>query len=130
MTALPITDHHPDFTPNPELYPFESRWFESSVGRIHYLDEGVGRPILLMHGSEDDVVPVLASTEMKRVYDENDLVAEFELFEGEGHGFDGEAAIRSSDKAKAWFDRWLLADTPHGRSAETVESTPEPGEDP
>ncbi len=29
-----------DFTPDPELYPFESRWFDSSHGRVHYIDEG------------------------------------------------------------------------------------------
>lgn len=42
-----------DFTPDPELYPFESRWFESSVGSVHYIDEGEGRPIVLMHGNPD-----------------------------------------------------------------------------
>ncbi|MEM7326455.1 MAG: alpha/beta fold hydrolase [Actinomycetota bacterium] len=41
------------FTPDPELYPFRSHWFDSSVGRIHYLDEGDGRPLLLMHGNPD-----------------------------------------------------------------------------
>lgn len=41
----------PDFRPSPKLYPFESRWFESSVGRVHYIDEGEGRPILFMHGN-------------------------------------------------------------------------------
>jgi haloalkane dehalogenase len=40
-----------DFTPDPELYPFESRWFDSSRGRIHYIDEGDGPPILLCHGN-------------------------------------------------------------------------------
>lgn len=40
-----------DFVPDPTLYPFESRWFESSVGRLHYIDEGVGRPVLMCHGS-------------------------------------------------------------------------------
>jgi haloalkane dehalogenase len=39
------------FTPSPELYPFESRWFESSAGRVHYVDEGQGRPILMCHGN-------------------------------------------------------------------------------
>src|SRR5919199_5520644 len=39
------------FTPSPELYPFESRWFESSAGRVHYIDEGGGRPILMLHGN-------------------------------------------------------------------------------
>lgn len=40
-----------DFTPDPQLYPFESRWFDSSRGRIHYVDEGTGPPILLCHGN-------------------------------------------------------------------------------
>jgi haloalkane dehalogenase len=42
-----------DFEPSPELFPFESRWFESSVGPIHYIDEGSGRPLLLFHGNPD-----------------------------------------------------------------------------
>jgi len=41
------------FVPDPELFPFESKWFESSVGRVHYIDEGHGRPLLLMHGNPD-----------------------------------------------------------------------------
>ncbi|MGW6701284.1 alpha/beta fold hydrolase, partial [Nocardia sp. NPDC055049] len=40
-----------DFTPDKALYPFESRWFESSAGRVHYIDEGSGIPILFCHGS-------------------------------------------------------------------------------
>jgi haloalkane dehalogenase len=42
---------HHDFRPSPELYPFRSRWFDSAVGPVHYLDEGQGRPILLVHGN-------------------------------------------------------------------------------
>ena len=38
------------FAPDRTLYPFESRWFQSSVGQIHYLDEGEGEPVLLIHG--------------------------------------------------------------------------------
>lgn len=41
----------PDFKPTPDLFPFDSRWFESSVGAIHYVDEGRGRPILFLHGN-------------------------------------------------------------------------------
>ncbi len=40
-----------DFVPDPALYPFQSRWFESSAGQVHYIDEGAGPPILLCHGS-------------------------------------------------------------------------------
>ncbi len=41
----------PDFKPSAELYPFASRWFETSYGRLHYVDEGSGQPILLLHGN-------------------------------------------------------------------------------
>ena len=41
----------PDFSPSPELYPFESRWFQSSVGSVHFVDEGEGRPLLMLHGN-------------------------------------------------------------------------------
>jgi len=72
-TRTPDTDlteadapYHVPFSPNPELYPFATRWFESSVGRVHYLDEGSGRPLLLMHGNPDwsflyrKMIPILA----------------------------------------------------------------------
>jgi haloalkane dehalogenase len=40
-----------EFTPDPALYPFESRWFDSSRGRVHYVDEGDGPPLVLYHGN-------------------------------------------------------------------------------
>lgn len=40
-----------EFTPDPTLYPFESKWFASSAGRVHYIDEGAGTPILFCHGN-------------------------------------------------------------------------------
>ena len=40
-----------DFQPDHDLYPFTSRWFESSRGRLHYIDEGTGPPILFCHGN-------------------------------------------------------------------------------
>ncbi|MEU3747707.1 MULTISPECIES: haloalkane dehalogenase [Streptomyces] len=39
------------FVPDPALYPFASRWFDSSAGRLHYIDEGTGPPIVFCHGS-------------------------------------------------------------------------------
>lgn len=39
------------FEPSRELYPFKSRWFENETGRIHYIDEGNGPPILFCHGN-------------------------------------------------------------------------------
>jgi haloalkane dehalogenase len=40
-----------DFTPDPSLYPFESHWFDSKAGLVHYVDEGTGPPILFCHGN-------------------------------------------------------------------------------
>ncbi|NEW40828.1 haloalkane dehalogenase [Nocardia cyriacigeorgica] len=40
-----------DFVPDAGLYPFDSRWFDSSVGRVHYIDEGAGPTILFCHGA-------------------------------------------------------------------------------
>jgi haloalkane dehalogenase len=40
-----------DFTPDQALYPFESRWFKSQAGLMHYVDEGTGPPILFCHGN-------------------------------------------------------------------------------
>ncbi len=34
-----------------ELYPFESRYAEVGGGRVHYVDEGSGPPLLLLHGN-------------------------------------------------------------------------------
>lgn len=34
-----------------DLYPFESRWHEHDGIRMHYVDEGAGRPIVFLHGN-------------------------------------------------------------------------------
>ena len=33
------------------LYPFQSRYFAAPNGRMHYLDEGSGAPIVFVHGN-------------------------------------------------------------------------------
>lgn len=43
--------HVPPFEPDRRLFPFESKWFESPVGPVHYVDEGAGPPILFLHGN-------------------------------------------------------------------------------
>src|SRR3712207_6561066 len=51
MTAATTAATTPDFRPSPGLFPFESRWLDSAAGRVHYVDEGEGRPILMCHGN-------------------------------------------------------------------------------
>ena len=33
------------------LYPFTSKWLDLSTGRMHYVDEGTGEPLLFVHGT-------------------------------------------------------------------------------
>jgi len=33
------------------LYPFESRWLDRGAARMHYLDEGRGDPVVMVHGN-------------------------------------------------------------------------------
>ena len=34
-----------------DLYPFEDRWADAAGCRVHYVDEGSGPPLLLLHGN-------------------------------------------------------------------------------
>ncbi len=40
-----------DFAPDKALFPFQSRWFDGAGPRIHYIDEGAGRPVVMFHGN-------------------------------------------------------------------------------
>ena len=33
------------------LYPFQSHWFDTPDGKLHYVDEGQGSPVLFVHGT-------------------------------------------------------------------------------
>ena len=39
------------FEVDPQLYPFESHWYTSGAAPLHYLDEGEGPAVLLLHGN-------------------------------------------------------------------------------
>lgn len=41
---------HPDWLPR-DLYPFASHYLEVDGARVHYVDEGSGPPLLLLHGN-------------------------------------------------------------------------------
>jgi haloalkane dehalogenase len=39
------------FRPDPQLFPFESRWFAGAGPRVHFVDEGSGLPVVMFHGN-------------------------------------------------------------------------------
>jgi haloalkane dehalogenase len=49
MTAEPIDARPPWLAPH--LFPFRSRFAEVDGARVHYVDEGSGPPLLLLHGN-------------------------------------------------------------------------------
>lgn len=40
-----------DFAPDKALYPFVSRWFDGAGPRVHYIDEGKGAAVVMLHGN-------------------------------------------------------------------------------
>mgnify|MGYP002630395935 CR=1 FL=1 len=77
------------------------------VSPIRHVDTG-DAPVLIQHGTADQLVPLLGSRMMLNALEKADVPAELEIYENAGHGFAGDDATRSSERAKAWFDRWLL----------------------
>lgn len=45
-----MTDRVPDWV-DPELYPFTGAWIDAAGHHIHYLDEGSGPTLLMVHGN-------------------------------------------------------------------------------
>lgn len=45
-----IKTHYPEWLDRKE-YPFESHFFELPIGKMHYIDEGQGAPLVLVHGN-------------------------------------------------------------------------------
>ena len=77
------------------------------VSLIRHVDAG-DAPVLIQHGTADQLVPLLGSRMMLNALEKADVPVELEIYEDAGHGFVGDDATRSSARAKAWFDRWLL----------------------
>jgi len=64
-------------------------------------------PILLIHGDEDDLVPLSASETMYAALQEHGVTSNFIVIEGAGHGFRGEDQEEASEALAAWFDKHL-----------------------
>jgi haloalkane dehalogenase len=51
MVTAAALDFTLDRAPFAEIYPFASHFHPTPSGRLHYVDEGQGRPILMLHGN-------------------------------------------------------------------------------
>ena len=67
-------------------------------------------PALLLHGDRDRLVRLRQSELMKAALEEAEVEVELIVFEGAGHGFQGEQARRATEATVDWFRRHLSPD--------------------
>jgi len=89
-----------------DTYKFESRYDEYLVGpwpeeRDLYVERSpvthadkISRPLLLLQGLDDKVVPPSQAEAIVAALERNDVPYAYVAFEGEGHGFRGAYAMR------------------------------------
>jgi len=65
-------------------------------------------PTLMIHGDQDQLVPIRHSTEMLAALQAAEVPCELITIEGAAHGFAGENAARATAAWLAWFDQHLL----------------------
>ncbi len=78
-------------------------------------------PTLLVHGDEDELVPLAHSEKIEAEFAEAGVPCEVLVIEGAGHGFRGDDARRTADATVAWFGKHLLGE---GATPGTGEAAP------
>lgn len=65
-------------------------------------------PTLLIHGDQDDLVPVSNSKIIYEAFQKNNVKSQLIIIEGAKHGFRGDDAKRANAAMAAWFEQTLL----------------------
>jgi dipeptidyl aminopeptidase/acylaminoacyl peptidase len=107
-----------------DTHKFESRYMERLVGPypamadryrdrspIHFLD-AISVPVLILQGLEDKVVPPAQAEALAEALEAQGVPYAYIAFEGEGHGFRGEAAQRRTLEARLSFLGAVFGFTP------------------
>jgi dipeptidyl aminopeptidase/acylaminoacyl peptidase len=98
-----------------DTHKFESRYLDSLIGPyperadlyrarspVHFVDQ-LERPLLLLQGLDDEVVPPAQAEAMVAVLERKGVPYAYLAFEGEGHGFRRQENIRRSKEATLSF---------------------------
>jgi carboxymethylenebutenolidase len=64
-------------------------------------------PTLIVHGEDDDIVPVRHALELKQLCDEKGFYFEMELYPGAGHNFSGASMHTAIERVIAFLDQRL-----------------------
>lgn len=66
----------------------------------------IAAPVLLLHGSDDPVVPAAQSAELAAVLRSRGVPVEHHVYEGEGHGWRSQATVQDElERTEAFLDR-------------------------
>jgi dipeptidyl aminopeptidase/acylaminoacyl peptidase len=98
-----------------DTHKFESRYIDSLIGPypdaielyrerspVHFVDR-IARPLLVLQGLEDKVVPPAQAEMMVAALDANGVPHAYIAFEGEGHGFRKQENVRRALEAELAF---------------------------
>lgn len=77
-----------------------------SVSPILYVSDD-DPPTLLVHGTDDTLVPLNNSERIHSAFQENKVKTNLVVIEGAGHGFRGEASETATSALVAWFEEHL-----------------------
>ncbi len=109
-----------------ETHKFESRYMDSMVGPYPeavdlyrerspvYHTEQLTRPMLILQGLDDEVVPPDQAEMMIEALDRKGIPYAYLAFEGEGHGFRKAENIERSAEAELFFYGWVFGFVPAG----------------
>jgi len=65
-------------------------------------------PSLMIHGDQDDLVPLRSSEAIYQAFQEYDVDTEMIVLEGAGHGFRGDHLDSARAATVAWFEKYLV----------------------
>jgi len=100
---------------------FESGYLDRIVGELpryagRYRDRspiahaaGIGAPVLMLHGSDDKVVPRAQADAMVDAMQRAGATVEYQVYDGEGHGFRRVASVIDElDRTEGFLRRWVM----------------------
>lgn len=127
VAMYPVTDL---IAADEQTWRFEAHYFESLVGKLPeahqaYIERSplthasaITAPVLLLHGTADEAVPVAQSSDMAAAIEKAGGTVEIHLYEGEGHGWrKPETQIDELERVHAFLCRYVLDVTTEGLEA-------------
>ena len=96
---------HPPVLPSPEIKAVVEMYGgmpDFAVDRMTTMP-----PVLILHGEDDDVVPVSRAHDLEKLLDKKNLPHETKIYPHQGHGFSGDALADANQRTVGFFTAHL-----------------------